>query len=124
MRERCDCKAIKLEIEDLTTAKITCPVHGSSYLFRRENGQWETEVERRERLKLVRVCEDCDKEYTLATKQYQANTARQFCNACAERRQLNSQRTYDREKTANVVHRGSAGAKSPWFARRQARVGA
>jgi hypothetical protein len=68
---------------DEITAEIVCHVHGTSYLFRREDGQWETQEEKRERLKLVRVCEACENEFQISAPRFGSRDSYHYCPTCS-----------------------------------------
>lgn len=79
----CNCQNTAIQIEDQGTVAIVCAVHGRTYLFRLPGGGFETQEERRERMKSVRICERCEAEY-----QYHQHTcpghshAVDLCPAC------------------------------------------
>ncbi len=82
---KCKCGApATLAIEDETTASIHCPRGHRVYLFKRENGKWETQMQRQRRLNKYRVCGQCEAEYILSdhVTPYYAEAFPDLCTEC------------------------------------------
>lgn len=73
-----------LQVEDETTATLHCASGHRRYFYRREDGAWESQEERKRRLSLYRVCEQCGAEYLLSylRNPYWSQRFPGICPAC------------------------------------------
>jgi hypothetical protein len=57
--KKCDCKTIAINIVDEITVEIHCVVHGNYYLFKNDQGAWESAAARMARMRRVDTCQGC-----------------------------------------------------------------
>jgi hypothetical protein len=79
----CTCQNVAVNIQDHVTVAIVCAIHGRTYLLRKPDGGWETQDERRERMKSDRVCETCKAEYQIHQHKVTGHAqAGKLCPSC------------------------------------------
>lgn len=91
-------------------ATLTCASGHRLYLFARDDGTWETQGQRRERLARMRVCEDCGRDFVFVRQLTPTPTPRRFCNACGRRhvREANKDKQRVRDRFARTPNRNGS----------------
>lgn len=84
---KCICGyGLRFEVETCGVISGWCPSGHRLYLFRLDDGSWETSGARRRRMALERVCEECGQDFTIPAKEYSKSNPQRFCVPCMRRK--------------------------------------
>lgn len=84
----CHCGAMMtgIHLEQPGVATAFCASGHRIYLFKLDNGQWETQRERQRRLSRVLVCEDCGCDFDIPARIAYGTQEHRFCHGCKAKR--------------------------------------
>lgn len=100
-----------------TERRIECPGvlsvvcicgHRTTY-YKRDNGEWESEIQRRERMKVTVVCSDCHKEFDIPCP---SAVDRKVCPTCSNKQNIITIRTLTEIRKS--ARNKNCSKNSPW----------
>ena len=92
---KCKKEIVALVFPDEKIVEIRCPICGTTPLYRRDDGKFETAEQRMHRLARWHVCKSCHREFRDFNSANQGNEP-QYCNNCETEKQREYKDEYNK----------------------------
>lgn len=96
-------------------ASAVCASGHRLYVFKREDtGAWETQADRRERLRGTLVCAECKNAFEIPIRPVTYKNERLYCNRCIDEKLAAACRKVHEGRKLLAVKNRENSARSPW----------